>query len=212
MKPLGLWSIECLGFISAAVLVTCVAGRAAAAEEKQAVPPGPALNRDHVPEAEVASRGLRQMREVIYSPWRKLCFRGSQDVHAKMLCRTTISGSWDTGQVVLKVDLIEREGEPTGRLQVLVPNGLYLQAGVKVTVDQQTPLQIPYVVCLSNGCLAGTVAESDLVSKLESGQTLVLELVNPNMVSIHSSVPLKEFASVHRGEPAQIFEQSLHAQ
>ncbi len=97
-------------------------------------------------------------------------------------------------------------------MQIFVPNGLYLQAGIKVTIDEQTPLQVPYVVCLSNGCLAGIVAEPDLVSRLESGRSLRLELVNANMIGIYSSLPLEEFGNVHRGEPAQILEQSLHEQ
>jgi len=185
---------------AAAVLATSVAGSAIAAEEKQAVPPGVAEAEvaPGITEAEVASRGLRPMREVIYSQWQKLCFKESQDVDAKMLCRTTISGRWDTGQVVLKVDLIESEGGPAGRVQIFVPNGLYLQAGIKVTIDEQTPLQVPYVVCLSNGCLAGIVAEPDLVSRLESGRSLRLELVNANMIGIYSSLPLEEFGNVHR--------------
>ena len=38
---------------------------------------------------------------------------------------------------------------------------------------------------------------------------LVLETVNSNVVGVTISLPLKEFAEVHQGAPAQVFEQRL---
>ena len=38
---------------------------------------------------------------------------------------------------------------------------------------------------------------------------LALETVNSNVVGVTNSIPLKEFAEVHRGAPAQVFEQRL---
>ena len=107
------------------------------------------------------------------------------------------------------MDLIEREGDAAGRLQVFVPPGVYLQPGIKMTIDQGTPIQIPYVMCFSNLCVAGNVANPELVHGLESGQTLSLEAVNSNVLSVVTSLPLDEFAKVHRSVPTQVFEQSL---
>jgi invasion protein IalB len=69
-----------------------------------------------------------------------------------MICRTTISGTWDTGQIAVRVDLIEREGDGTARLQIFLPVGLQLQAGVKLPVDKGKPHLVPYVWCLTNTC------------------------------------------------------------
>ena len=60
-------------------------------------------------EQEIAARGQQQARDLTFSDWTKLCFRGVQGTDTKMVCRTSINGKWDTGQIVLKVDLIERE-------------------------------------------------------------------------------------------------------
>jgi invasion protein IalB len=199
-------------FIPAAVIVIWISGEALAADTKQGAPIGATPLTDRLPEAEVASRGLRKMRELTYSPWTKLCFKPSQDANDKTICRTTISGTWDTGQVILKVDLIEKEGESAARLQVLAPSGLYLQPGIKLTIDQSIPLRIPYVICLTNGCIAGTVADPSFVDQLESGKTLFVEVVNPNIVSLATSFPLSEFGKVHRGPPTRIFEQALDEQ
>jgi invasion protein IalB len=126
-----------------------------------------------------------------------------------MVCRTTINGRWDTGQIALRVDLIEREGDPVARLQIFAPPGSFLQPGIKLTVDRGSTIQIPYVICLTNGCVAGSVANTGLIHDLELGQMLTLETVNSNVVGITTSLPLKEFAEVHQGAPTQIFEQRL---
>jgi invasion protein IalB len=126
-----------------------------------------------------------------------------------MVCRTTINGRWDTGQIAIRVDLIEREGDPVARLQIFGPAGSFLQPGIKLAVDQGSPVQIPYVICLANGCVAGSVATASLIHDLESGQMLALATVNSNVVGVTTSLPLNEFAKVYRGAPAQVFEQRL---
>ena len=87
--------------------------------------------------------------------------------------------------------------------------GSFLQPGIKLTVDQGSPVQIPYVICLANGCVAGSVANTSFIHDLETGQMLALETVNSNVVGVTTSLPLKEFAEVRQGPPAQVFEQRL---
>ena len=70
-------------------------------------------------------------------------------------------------------------------------------------------MQIPYVICLTNGCVAGSAANAALIHDLESGQMLTLESVNSNVVGVTNSIPLNEFAKVRQGAPAKIFEQKL---
>ena len=176
---------------------------------QQLVPFGDVPATEKFSEAEIATRGRKPDRPLIYAPWRKVCFRASQEAESKMVCRTTMNGRWDTGQIALRLDLIEREGDPVARLQIFVPPGSFLQPGIKLTVDRGPPVQIPYVICLANGCVAGSVATASLIHDLETGQTLVLEIVNSNVVGVTNSLPLKDFAEAYRGAPAQIFEQRL---
>src|SRR5215469_5016241 len=132
-------------------------------------------------EAEIAARGQQPARELTYSDWSKLCFRGVQGADTKMVCRTTISGEWETGQVALRVDLIEREDASPKRLQIFLPAGLFLQPGIKLTVDNANSVNVPYTICFANGCVAATVADPSFVSAMESGRTLILEGVNANV-------------------------------
>src|SRR5262245_12746240 len=62
---------------------------------------------------EVAPRGQRMAREIKYGEWQKFCFKVPG---AQMVCRTTISGTFETGQSAVRIDLIEREGESAARL------------------------------------------------------------------------------------------------
>jgi invasion protein IalB len=107
----------------------------------------------------------------------------------------------------VRVDLIEREGTPSARLQLFVPVGMYLQQPAKLTVDQGSPLRIPYSWCLTNACIAADVAPPAIIKEMESGKTLALEVVDSNLLALTTSVPLAQFASVHKGAPARTLEQ-----
>jgi invasion protein IalB len=196
-------------FLATGLLVVFTATPVMRVNAQQLVPFGDVPATENFSEAEVATRGQQQGRPLTYAPWRKLCFKAVQDAGSKMLCRTTMNGKWDTGQTAIRIDLIEREGDPVARLQIFVAPGSFLQPGIKLTVDQGSPMQIPYVICLANGCVAGSVANAGLIHDLESGQMLAVETVNSNVMGVTTSLPLKEFAEVHQGAPAQVFEQRL---
>jgi invasion protein IalB len=196
-------------FLAAGSFVAVMATTVMRLDAQQLIPFGDVPATENFSEAEIATRGRKPDRPLTYAPWRKVCFKAAQEAGSKMVCRTTINGRWDTGQIALRVDLIEREGDPVARLQIFVAPGSFLQPGIKLTVDQGSTMQIPYVICLTNGCVAGSVANASLIHDLERGQMLALETVNSNVVGVTNSVPLKEFAEVHQGAPTQIFEQRL---
>jgi invasion protein IalB len=156
--------------------------------------------------AEVATRGQREAKDIAYGDWKKLCFKAGG---APLLCRTSITGTFATGQMAVRVDLIEREGDQRARLQLFVPVGMYLQHPAKLSVDQGVAFRVPYSWCLTNACIAADAAEPKLIKEMESGKTLVLEVVDSNLLSLTTSLPLAQFASVHRGAPAQTLEQDI---
>jgi invasion protein IalB len=160
-------------------------------------------------EQAIAARGQQHARNLTYSDWKKVCFKGVQGADAKLVCRTTISGKWDTGQITLRVDLIEREEAPAARLQIFVLPGFFLQPGIELTVDKGSSTHVPFTICLANGCVAATVADPSFVRAMESGQTLSLDAVNTNVMILIASLPLDNFAKAHQGAPAQVFEQKL---
>jgi invasion protein IalB len=169
-------------------------------------PKGRAATSDKPPAA-MESRGQRKaIREIKYGDWQKVCFKTPG---ANMVCRTMISGSWDTGQSAVRVDLVERKSESTARLQLFLPVGLYLPAGVKVTVDQGKPYQLPYVWCMTNTCIAGSVADPQLIQDMQKGEKLRIEVVDHSVQSVSTELPLKQFDTVRNGTPAQTLQQDI---
>jgi len=158
-------------------------------------------------EPEMAPRGQRKLvREIKYGEWQKVCFKTPG---TNMVCRTSISGTFDTGQSAVRADLIERDGDSKARLQLFLPVGLYLQAGVKLTVDQGKPYLVPYVWCMANTCIAGNPADPELIRDMEKGEKLTLEVVDSSVQSVTTELPLHQFAAVRNGAPAKTFLQDI---
>ena len=155
---------------------------------------------------ELTPRGQRTTRDVKYSDWRKTCFKTPG---TSMVCRTSIAGTFETGQPAIRVDLIEREGDKVARLQLFVPVELYLKAGVKITIDQGASYRIPYMWCFTNTCIAADAADPTLLHEMETGQKLLLEVVDTSVLTVSTSLPLEQFAAVRHGNPAQTFEQAI---
>jgi invasion protein IalB len=182
------------------VLLLCSPLRAAGEQKAPLTPP-----REDAPlsEPEVAPRGRHAPRDITYSPWQKLCFKvPGKDV----LCRTSTTGTWDTGQMALRIDLIERQG--SARLQILLPVGLYLQSGVKLKVDTSArQVVIPFNWCFSNLCVAGAPASREMVQALQKSKTLSLEVEDTNLVTLTAAIPVDQFAAAYKGAPARTIEQ-----
>ena len=172
---------------------------------KSTAPLTPPREGAYLLEPEVAPRGRHAPRDITYSQWQKLCFK----VPGKdTLCRTSITGTWDTGQMAIRVDVIERQGG--ARLQILLPVGLYLQSGVKLKVDTSArEVVIPYSWCFSNLCVAAAPASGEMIRALEKGQKLSLEVVDTNLVSLTAAIPIDQFAAAYSGTPARTIEQVI---
>jgi len=196
-------------WIAAAFIVVGISTTTTVARSQQVIPFGDVPATADFSEAEIAARGQQKLPSLTYSTWKKLCFRGAQGADTKMVCRTSIEGKSDLGQIILKVDFIEREDAPSTRLQIFVPVGNFLQPAVRLTVDKDTSMLVPYTICLANGCVAATVPEPQLLRELETGRMLSLAVVNSNVVTVIASLSLDNFAKARQGVAAQVFEQKL---
>ncbi|WP_338134470.1 MULTISPECIES: invasion associated locus B family protein [Bradyrhizobium] len=181
-----------------AKLVLLAAGIGAA--HSQETPPAAAKDG-----GEVAPRGARMARDVKYGDWRKFCFNAAG---AKTLCRTSITGTFGTGQTAVRLDLVERE-DGTARLQLFLPVGMYLPAGVKLSVDQEKVHRLPYTWCVTNMCIAADVADPRLLEEMDGGRSLSIDTVDTNILTLTTSVPLDRFATVRKGAPALTLEQAI---
>jgi invasion protein IalB len=151
-----------------------------------------------------------QQVQLIYAPWTKFCLKG-QEAGAKQVCFTGKDGRIESGQPVIAAVIIEPEGEPKKLLRVTLPLGMQLVHGTRIIVDNNPPLQGPYVICFQNGCMSDYEATPELIASLKKGQNLVVQAINSNGAPLTLPLPLAgEFAKAYDGPPTdpKVFEEN----
>jgi invasion protein IalB len=180
------------------------AAPAAPAPQAQQVPPAagaPAAGAS--PAGAPAAAGGQpadQQVQLIYAPWTKFCLKG-QDANAKQVCFTGKDGRIESGQPVIAAVIIEPEGEPKKILRVTLPLGMQLVHGTRVIVDNNAPMQSPYVICFANGCMSDYEVTPELLANMKKGQNLVVQAINSNGAPLTLPLPLAEFAKAYDGPP-----------
>ena len=173
---------------------------APAAPAAQAPAPGAAQAQAPAPAQGGAAQPQDQQIQLIYAPWTKFCLKG-QDANAKQVCFTGKDGRIESGQPVIAAVIIEPEGEPKKILRVTLPLGMQLVHGTRIIVDNNAPLQSPYVICFQNGCMSDYEATPELLATMKKGQNLVVQAINANGAPLTLPLPLGEFAKAYDGPP-----------
>ncbi len=170
----------------------------------QTTPPGDA---QQAPPQGQAQGGGDQV-QLIFSPWTKFCLKG-QEANAKQVCFTGKDARIEFGMPVVAAVLIEPESEPKKILRVTLPLGMQLIHGTRVIIDQNQPMTAPYVICFTNGCMADYEASADMITKMKSGQGLVVQAINSTGQPISLVLPLTDFAKAYDGPPTdpKVFEE-----
>jgi invasion protein IalB len=134
---------------------------------------------------------IEQQVRLIYSPWTRYCAKG-QGANAKQICFIGKDGRTEAGQVVIAAVIVEPEGEPRRILRVTVPLRVQLAHGTRVIIDNNTPAQSPYVICLSNGCVADYEATPEMIADLKKGQDLYVQAIDESGATLTLPLPLQE--------------------
>jgi len=184
----------------------------AAPHAAPAAPPAaqaPAAPAGQAPQQGAAAQPQDQQIQLIYAPWTKFCLKG-QDANAKQVCFTGKDGRIESGQPVIAAVIIEPEGEPKKILRVTLPLGMQLVHGTRIIVDNNPPLQSPYVICFQNGCMSDYEATPELLASMKKGQNLVVQAINANGAPLTLPLPLAEFAKAYDGPPTdpKVFEEN----
>jgi invasion protein IalB len=159
-------------------------------------------------EAPQPPAGEAQQPQLIYSPWTKFCLKG-QEANAQQVCFTGKDGRIESGMPVIAAVLIEPEGDSKKVLRVTLPLGMQLPQGTRVIVDQGQPMNAPYIICFTNGCMADYEASAELIGKLKKGQGLVVQGINSQGQPISLVLPLTDFGKAYEGPPTdpKVFEE-----
>jgi len=158
--------------------------------------------------AQGQAQGGGDQVQLIFSPWTKFCLKG-QEANAKQVCFTGKDARIESGMPVVAAVLIEPETEPKKILRVTLPLGMQLIHGTRVIIDQNQPMTAPYVICFTNGCMADYEASADMITKMKSGQGLVVQAINSTGQPISLVLPLTDFAKAYDGPPTdpKVFEE-----
>jgi invasion protein IalB len=154
-----------------------------------------------------------QQIQLIYAPWTKFCLKG-QGTDAKQVCFTGKDGRIESGQPVIAAVIIEPEGEPKKILRVTLPLGMQLVHGTRIIVDNNPPMQAPYVICFQNGCMSDYEMTPEVLANMKKGQNLVVQAINSNGAPLTLPLPLQEtggsFAKAYDGPPTdpKVFEEN----
>lgn len=74
-------------------------------------------------------------------------------------------------QLISRIRIGQPKGDKTP-LQVAVPLGVALQAGLSVKLDDNKPVEIPYAFCSKGGCEATAMLDNSAIQKILSGKKL----------------------------------------
>ena|SRR5215469_15368507 len=182
--------------------------------QTKAAPRGPSAK--SAPRSQAAARRTKAQPpaaeghapQLIYSPWTKVCRKG-QEVNARQVCFTAKDGRDESGMLVVAAVVIEAEGDAGKLLRVTLPLGMQLLQGTRVIVDQDQPMNAPYVICFANGCMADYEASSALIGKMQKGQGLAVQGMNSQGQVITLVLPLSDFGKAYGGPPTdpKVFEE-----
>jgi invasion protein IalB len=180
---------------------------AAPPAQAQQPPPGaqPGQPQAGLPTAEIP--------QLVYSPWTKLCGPppNAPKDNNKLVCFTGKDARTESGMPVVVAALIEIEGEQAKSLRVTLPFGLAVAVGTRIIIDQNPPLQAPFLTCAglnpNMGCFSQYEATPDLVTKLKRGQLLTIQAVTLNQQVVNYPLSLADFAKANEGpatDPQQL--------
>jgi hypothetical protein len=88
---------------------------------------------------------------------------------------------------------------------------MQLVHGTRIIVDNNPPLQSPYVICFQNGCMSDYEATPEFINNMKKGQNLVVQAINANGAPLTLPLPLAgEFQKAYDGPPTdpKVFEET----
>jgi invasion protein IalB len=144
--------------------------------------------------------------------WTKAC---SKDPSGKEFCATTRFFGQTATQPTLSVAVYAVTGEEKRFARFLLPVGLLLRPGFRVTIDKGDPLEGHYVVCFPNGCFGEVELSAANLNALKKGSTASIMTRNTGNFEVTFNVPIKDFGAAFDGpavDPKVIEQQNADLQ
>ena len=129
----------------------------------------------------------------IFKMWRYECLEDHDDAQKCIVFQDVTD---DNGTVVLRaeVSLVERGQQVLPRLQIVVPLGVFLPAGISVHLASQEPFTVPFQYCRNEGCFINLDLADDVVQVLAQSKVLDISYRQETREIAKYSIALPEFS------------------
>ena len=130
--------------------------------------------------------------------WFKVCAKQEEND----ICNVQFQSVANTGQLITGISLLEIKGKVNRKsMQVTVPTGRFIPAGIKLKVDDGKEVTLPYFICVPQSCIAEVPLDDTIITMFKGGGKLTATSTNfqnkPNPVEI----TLQGFTAAYDGPP-----------
>lgn len=99
----------------------------------------------------------------------------------------------ESGQRFAEIAIGYPPSEKTARGVMILPLGVLLEDGVKMTIDDGKPYKFNFRYCSADGCVAVVTLNDKVVGQLKKGNQAVLQFKNLKGQNINLPITLKGF-------------------
>jgi invasion protein IalB len=130
--------------------------------------------------------------------WTKIC--GHDPAANKDICYTTRDFTAKADEApVLALAVYDIAGDDRRIVRMVLPLGLMMEAGIRLSIDKGATLQGKFETCHPNGCFAEAKTNKALVEQLKKSSTMNIAVRNQTNAEVTFGVPLAGFAKAYDG-------------
>ncbi len=129
-----------------------------------------------------------------FEDWSVLCLQNDSNRNGSDICFGEYSQTeGSTAILTAQLKMIDRAGELIPRLKVIAPLGIFLPAGVSLTLPDQDPFIVPVQFCDVEGCFVNLDLASDVVQALSNSDELGVSYLSSNHEPLNLAIKLNGF-------------------
>jgi invasion protein IalB len=135
------------------------------------------------------------------SAWVKVCSEAEQ---TKRVCLLKYEGlDPKSGDVLVAAAVRATEGNDKQDLIVTVPTAysLLMPPGVRIKIDEDEPISLPYVGCTPKSCQAQVELPNQVLDRMRKGNQMLIAAISTQQKPLTFRVLLNGFAATSDGDP-----------
>jgi invasion protein IalB len=127
-----------------------------------------------------------------FGDWGKQCQSSQEGKEVCFIFQN--ASSKEDGKTVSSIKIAYKPGEDTLLIVATLPLGVLLPPGAALVLEEQEPLNMPFLTCATDGCTTvGTTLPKDLVAAMKKGDMASVRVATFNKQVVGLPVSLKGF-------------------